>query len=127
GRRSTVSGSWMSPLLLFLYAVPFSYAYVSLSTGTGALIRFGSVQTTIMTVAVVSGERPHPLQWTGLVLALSGLVYLVSPGLAAPSLLGSLSMIVAGVCWGFYTLRGRGTTDPLAQTTSNFVRALPLT
>jgi len=120
------SGSWTSAVILFLYAVPFSFAYVSLNTGTGALILFGAVQVTMMLAALWSGERPHPLQWLGLGLALGGLIYLVLPGLAAPSAIGSALMALAGVSWGVYSMRGRGIANPLAQTTSNFVRAVPL-
>jgi len=83
------------------------------------------VQVTMMLAALAAGERPHVLQWLGLGLAIAGLVYLVLPGLAAPPLFGSLSMALAGIAWGFYSLRGRGAPNPLDQTTSNFVRALP--
>jgi drug/metabolite transporter (DMT)-like permease len=111
--------------MLFLYAVPFSFAYTRLSTGTGALILFGCVQLTMMSVALWSGERPHPLQWLGLATAFGGLVYLVLPGIEAPSFAGALLMALAGFSWGVYSLRGRGTANPLAQTTSNFVRSIP--
>ena len=100
GRTFRISGSWPSATVLFLYAVPFSYAYVSLTAGTGALILIGSVQVTMMIAALVAGERPHVLQWLGLSLALAGLVYLAVPGLAAPSLLGSISMALAGMRLG---------------------------
>ena len=82
---------------------------------------------TMLVAGLIAGERPHMLQWAGLVLALAGLVYLVLPGLTAPSPLGSSLMILAGVSWGFYSLRGRGEKDPVAATASNFVRAVPLT
>lgn len=118
-------GTWPSAGFLFLYAITFSFAYLSLSTGAGALILFGSVQLTMITAALFSGERPHLLEWTGLFLALGGLVYLVFPGLKAPSPLGSTLMTVAGIAWGFYTLRGRGSSDPLADTASNFIRSVP--
>ncbi len=121
-----VHGTWTSATLLWLYAVPFSFAYVSLSAGTGALILFGSVQATMILAAFASGERPHPLQWIGLLLALLGMVYLVLPGLKAPSLAGSVLMAVGGICWGIYSLRGRATADPLLETTGNFVRSVPL-
>ena len=117
---------FISALLLFLYAAAFSFAYTGLTTGTGALILFGSVQATMLAFALRSGERPHPLEWAGLALALVGLVYLVLPGLAAPPPVSSAFMAVAGVSWGLYSLRGRGATDPLADTTRNFVLALPL-
>lgn len=118
--------NWVSATLLFLYAVAFAFAYISLSAGTGALILFGSVQVTMIVAALRSGERPSLLEWAGLLLALSGLIYLVFPGLASPSLTSSALMMIAGVSWGFYSLRGRGAKDPLIDTTNNFVRALPL-
>jgi drug/metabolite transporter (DMT)-like permease len=113
-------------LLLFLYAAAFSFAYTGLTTGTGALILFGSVQATMLMAALRSGERPHPLEWAGLALALGGLVYLVLPGLSAPPPMSSAFMAVAGISWGMYSLIGRGARDPLADTTYNFVLALPL-
>jgi len=116
----------VSALLLFLYAAAFSFAYTKLSTGTGALILFGSVQATMLLAALRSGERPHPLEWAGLAFALGGLVYLVFPGLSSPPLVSSILMTVAGISWGLYSLRGRGGSDPLADTTGNFVLALPL-
>lgn len=119
-------GNWGSATLLFLYAVPFSFAYVSLGAGTGALILFGAVQATMLIAALWSGERPRGTQWVGLAVALGGLVYLVMPGLAAPPVTGSALMAVAGVAWGFYSLRGRGKADPLAETAGNFARAVPL-
>jgi drug/metabolite transporter (DMT)-like permease len=123
---ATHRGSWSSAALLFLYAVAFSFAYIGLSAGTGALVLFGSVQATMLIAALRSGERPHLFAWVGLFLALSGLLYLVFPGLAAPPPLRSALMAIAGISWGFYSLRGRGAGDPLADTTVNFVRALPL-
>jgi drug/metabolite transporter (DMT)-like permease len=112
--------------MLFLYAIAFSFAYLSLNAGTGALILFGTVQVTMILAALRSGERPQPLEWLGLLFAMGGLVYLVLPGLEAPSLLGSALMTGAGIAWGLYSLRGRGTGSPLADTTGNFIRAVPL-
>ncbi|HEY0098544.1 MAG TPA: DMT family transporter [Pyrinomonadaceae bacterium] len=120
-------GKPASALFLFLYAAAFSYAYNGLGAGAGALILFGSVQATMIVFALRSGERPHVLEWAGLGLALCGLVYLVFPGLqSAPPLLSSALMSVAGVSWGLYSLRGRSAASPLAETTRNFVLALPL-
>ena len=118
-------GSWLSAFMLFLYAAAFSFAYLKLTAGTGALILFCSVQLTMILYGLWSGERPHVLQWTGLFLALGGIVYLVLPGLAAPSPAGSVLMAVAGVGWGIYSLRGRGIRDPATMTTGNFLRAVP--
>jgi drug/metabolite transporter (DMT)-like permease len=121
-----LTGSWVSAAVLFFYVIPFSFAYNSLTTGTGALILFALVQATMMVAAVSAGERPHSSQWIGLALASSGLIYLVFPGLKAPSSSGSVLMAIAGIMWGVYSLRGRGTVNPLQLNMSNFVRTLPL-
>lgn len=118
-------GNWLSAFFLFAYAICFSFAYNRLSAGTGALVLFGSVQAAMIVSAVVKGERPTSLEWLGLLAALGGLVYLVSPGLSAPPVSSALLMALAGVSWGFYTLRGKGSTDPLAETAGNFARAVP--
>ncbi|MBK9924639.1 MAG: DMT family transporter [Anaerolineales bacterium] len=124
--QPVLRGSWFSAAFLFLYALTFSFAYRNLSAGTGALILFGSVQITMLVFALRCGERPQPWEWVGLFLALGGLVYLVFPGIKAPSLLGSTLMTIAGIAWGFYTIRGRGLQNPLAVTAGNFVYAVPM-
>jgi drug/metabolite transporter (DMT)-like permease len=126
GAKSRKSGAgWVSAFLLFSYATTFSFAYVTLSAGTGALILFGSVQATMILVALGAGERFHVLDATGLAMAVAGLVALVAPGLAAPSPVGAALMAIAGISWGIYSLRGRGALDPLADTAGNFLRTLP--
>lgn len=125
-RARAAAGAWTSAAALFLYAIPFSFAYVWLPTGTGALILFGAVQVTMMLGALAGGERPRARQWTGLVLAVAGLVYLVLPGLAAPPLAGAVLMAVAGVAWGIYSLRGRGAVNPLGQNAGSFARSIPM-
>ena len=118
-------GNWVSAFFLFAYAICFSFAYLSLTTATGALILFGSVQLTMILFALLKGERPGGFEWVGLVVAVFGLIYLVFPGLASPPLVGSALMAAAGMAWGAYTLRGRSSGDPLGDTTGNFVRSLP--
>ncbi|VTU32568.1 DMT family transporter [Variovorax sp. PBL-E5] len=117
--------SWLAAAMLFAYVAFFSFAYVSLPAGTGALILFGAVQVTMLGAGLRAGERFGPAGWFGLVLAIAGLAYLVSPGIAAPPLLGAAWMAIAGVAWGVYSLLGRGVADPLAATARNFVRAAP--
>jgi drug/metabolite transporter (DMT)-like permease len=119
-------GGWISATALFLYALAFSFAYLSLSAGTGALILFAAVQLTMIGTGLWAGERPRPLEWLGLSLALAGFVYLIFPGLSAPAPLGSALMSLAGVAWGIYSLRGRSAADPVAATAGNFLRAAPL-
>jgi len=124
--RVPVTPSWASAALLFLYAVPFSFAYTSLSAGTGALLLFGAVQATMILASLRRSERPRAAQWLGLASAFGGLTYLVLPGVTAPSPRGAALMLLAGVAWGLYTLRGRGVSNPLGQTASNFARTIPM-
>lgn len=118
-------GSWGSAVALVAYAAGFSFAYVTLTAATGALILFGAVQATMIGRGLWLGERLQPLQWAGLVVAMAGLVVLLSPGLSAPPLAGALLMLAAGLAWGVYSLRGRGAGDPVQVTAGNFMRAVP--
>ncbi len=120
------AGNWPSAVALFTYAAAFSFAYVSLSAGTGALLLFGAVQATMILWGLRRGERLRVRQLAGLALALTGLVTLLFPGLSAPSLSGSILMLGAGVAWGIYSLRGKAASDAIAATTGNFLRAVPL-
>jgi drug/metabolite transporter (DMT)-like permease len=119
-------GNWISAFFLFAYAICFSFAYVGLTAAAGALILFSSVQFTMIAIAISRGERPGGLEWIGLLVAFGGLLYLVFPGLSAPPLFASVLMAAAGIAWGLYTLRGKGSGDPLGDTTGNFIRAVPM-
>jgi drug/metabolite transporter (DMT)-like permease len=123
GLAAHSSGSWFSGGALFVYALAFSLAYLSLSTGTGALILFASVQLTMLGLALRSGEVLRLGQWLGLTIALTGLIYLLLPGLTAPHPLGAALMGLAGAAWGVYSVRGRGTAAPILMTAGNFQRA----
>jgi drug/metabolite transporter (DMT)-like permease len=120
------TADWRSSAMLFTYMAFFSFAYLSLSAGTGALILFGAVQLTMFIIALREGEYFSYVSWTGLTLAILGLIYLVSPGLAAPDPVGAVLMAIAGIAWGAYSLMGRGVTDPLEATARNFVYSVPL-
>lgn len=121
-----LEGSWLSAVALFVYAIGFSYAYVSLETGIGALILFGAVQLTLILFAVWAGQKLALLEWVGLLIAFAGFAYLVLPTLSSPSLVGFILMTFAGVAWGLYTWRGKISSKPLFATTSNFVRTIPM-
>ena len=130
-KRGPVPGNWLSAGALFVYAAGFSFAYVSMSAATGALLLFGSVQATMIGYGVWRGERLRKLQWGGIALALAGLVTLMLPGLAAPTPLASLSMISAGAAWGVYSLRGKAASSqqlnhPTEVTAGNFLRTVPM-
>jgi len=118
------AGTWASALALFAYAAAFSFAYISLSAGTGALLLFGAVQATMIIWGLSRGERLRTRQWLGLALAVGGLVALLFPGLSAPPINGALLMLCAGIAWGFYSLRGKGAGDPATTTAGNFLRAV---
>jgi drug/metabolite transporter (DMT)-like permease len=118
-------GSWLASFMLFLYAITFSFAYISLDTGTGALILFGAVQISMLLLSLISGTRLHFTEWIGLITAFAGFVYLVLPGVTAPSTIGFLLMTIAGIAWGVYSLKGRDSKKPLMDTAYNFLRTIP--
>lgn len=120
-------GRWKGAGALALYVLGFSFAYVTLDAGVGALILFGGVQITMFAGALITGERPSPQRWAGAIVAILGLVWLLWPaGAAVPHAGGAVLMAAAALGWGVYSLIGRGATDPLAETAANFVWAAPL-
>jgi len=125
GRPSTRANP-VAVAALFLYAICFSFAYLSLTASTGTLILFAAVQLTMFVAGLRAGERMAPLAWFGFFLALGGLAWLVSPGFSAPSPFGAALMAVSGLSWGIYSLIGRKVTDPLQATAVNFLYAAPI-
>jgi drug/metabolite transporter (DMT)-like permease len=123
--RSPSTATWRSAFMLFVYMASFSFAYLSLGAGIGALVLFGAVQLTMFIVALREGEHFSFMSWVGLAAAILGLIYLVSPGLTAPDPMGAVLMAIAGIAWGIYSLLGRGAADPLEATARNFVYAVP--
>jgi drug/metabolite transporter (DMT)-like permease len=122
-KRAAPGGSWPSALALAGYAVFFTLAYTHIGAGVGALILFGSVQVTMIGTGLVRGERLRMLDWLGVMLAIAGLLVFTIPGATAPNVWGTTLMVLAGVCWGVYSLAGRRSVDPLAATAGNFVRS----
>lgn len=125
-RTARRAGSWSGAISLLGYAGLFSIAYLNLSTGMGALILFASVQITMIGWGLLRGERLGVIQSGGVILAAGGLVWLLAPGLARPDPLAALIMIGSGVCWGVYSLLGRGGGRPTYVTAGNFLRASAL-
>lgn len=117
---------WTAALALTGYAVAFTFAYVRIGAGIGALTLFGAVQTTMIAAGVRSGERPSAFDLVGLVIAFAGLLTLTIPSASRPPLVGVALMAIAGVCWGVYSLKGRRSRDPLIGTAHNFLRATPI-
>lgn len=120
-----MGGSWRGGLALFLYAFLFSAAYLQLGAGAGALLLFGAVQITMFGFAGYKGERITTRMLLGMLIAFAGLLVLLLPGAEAPPLTSALLMAASGVAWGVYSLLGKGSPRPLADTAGNFARSLP--
>jgi len=75
--------------LLFTYALCFSIAYLELSTGTGALLLFGTVQLSLLAAHFFQGNRINALELVGLVVSISGFVYLMAPSVTRPDILSA--------------------------------------
>ncbi|MBF8700904.1 DMT family transporter [Pseudomonas putida] len=120
-----MGGSWRGGLALFLYAFLFSAAYLQLGAGAGALLLFGAVQITMFGFAWHKGEPITARMLLGMLIAFAGLLVLLLPGTAAPPLASAFVMALSGVAWGVYTLLGKGSPRPLADTAGNFARSLP--
>lgn len=126
GGAKVGAGNWVSATALFAYAAGFSFAYVSLSTATGALVLFGAVQITMIGHGLWAGERLRGPQMAGALLAFAGLVGLLLPGLSAPPLHGAVLMLGAGLAWGVYSLRGKRAGNPTQVNAGNFLRTVPI-
>jgi drug/metabolite transporter (DMT)-like permease len=124
--RVRIGGDWGSAAALLVYAVGFSFAYVSVTTGTGALLLFGAVQLIMISAGLIAGERIRLQTALGWILAAAGVVILLMPGVAAPPLREAALMLCAGIAWGVYSLRGRRSKEPLGDTSGNFARATPI-
>ena len=118
-------GTWSSAFALFVYAAGFSFAYVALSAGTGALLLFGAVQATMILWGLHKGERLNTVQIVGFIVAVTGLIVFLFPGLSAPPLASSILMLGAGLAWGVYSLRGKEEGNAATATAGNFLRAVP--
>jgi drug/metabolite transporter (DMT)-like permease len=112
---------------LLIYLVPFSLAYLTLPSGVGALILFGVVQITMFAGSAMAGAHPTRRQWIGMGIAMTGLSWLLLPSQTlALDGLGVAFMALAGVGWGVFSLRGRGSRDPLGDMGISFVALLPI-
>ena len=123
--KSFKAGNWFSAFALFAYAGAFSFAYLQLSAGTGALLLFGAVQATMIFLGLLKGEHLDAIQVAGSIVGITGLTVLLVPGLSAPPLFDSVIMLIAGIAWGIYSLSGRGEKRPVGATAGNFLRAVP--
>jgi drug/metabolite transporter (DMT)-like permease len=107
-------------LALFTYALCFSIAYLELSTGTGALLLFGTVQLSLLAAHFFQGNRINALELVGLVVSISGFVYLMAPSVTRPDILSALLMILSGLAWAVFTLVGRNSGNPISAISQGF-------
>ena len=119
------SRGWFGSIMLFVYAIFFSYAYLKLDTASGALILFATVQLSMIGVSFLKGNRLPFKEWLGIIISFSGFVLLMLPGATQPSLTGFVLMLVAGIAWAFYTLEGKTSKYPVLNTAENFIRCIP--
>jgi drug/metabolite transporter (DMT)-like permease len=125
-RKGGMGGSWISALELTGYAAAFSLAYTGLTAGTGALLLFGAVQVVMIAAGYRAGERINKAVAMGWLAAVGGIIALTLPSVSSPPLVSSLLMLLAGTAWGLYSLRGRRSREPIAETAGNFLRAVPI-
>ncbi len=116
-------GNWHSSIALFIYATCFSYAFVDLTTATGAVLGFGAVQLTMLGYALLRGERFKHIQIAGIGISIAGVLALLLPGFENPPLIPALLMLSAGASWSIYTILGRNSQEPTHDTAGNFNRA----
>ncbi len=125
-RKNLSGGNLFSAVSLFVYAAAFSFSYINIETGVGALILFACVQATMIGWSLFKGDRPSGLEWLGMIIAFGAFIWLVSPGLEAPDPLAALLMAFSGIAWGIYSLRGKSASDPLMATAGNFILSVPM-
>ncbi len=125
--KLTPTQNFFSPsaMMLFLYAVLFSFAYIQLSTATGALILFGTVQIGLLCIALWQRQAQTVYEWIALITANAGFVWLLLPDATQPSIVVAILMVGAGIAWTVYTWIGRGSVDPVQDTANNFIYSLP--
>lgn len=121
-----IKGAWIAGIALFCYASAFSLGYVTITSAIGSLLIVGAIQITMLSGALIGGEKLRPLRWLGSAISMGGLVYLVLPGVSAPNPTGAGLMLISGTAWGIYSIRGRGAKAPLAMTAGNFIWAAPM-
>lgn len=125
-KKNLNHGNIISALCLFAYAAAFSFSYVNIETGVGALILFACVQAVMIGWALYKGDRPSLFEWIGIVIAFGAFIWLVSPGLEAPDPIAATLMAISGIAWGAYSLRGKSSSDPLKATAGNFLLSVPM-
>ena len=116
--------NWISGFMLFLYAICFSYSYINMLAGIGTLILFAVVQLSMIFIALFYKEKMSLNKTIGILVAFSGLVYLLYPKEDFTiSYFHTFLMVISGIAWGVYSVLGKSSTSAIFNTTDNFFKA----
>lgn len=125
-KKLILKGNVLPAFALSGYAALFTYAYIELPAGLGALVLFGMVQITMFLGAVFMGENPHFLKWIGMGIGCLGLALFARLGLDAVSILSLMMMAVSGICWALFSLLGKSRGAPIETMTMSFLLSVPI-
>lgn len=119
----TTRFSLFAGVALFGYAALFSFAYVKLAAGTGALLLFGAVQLTLLALYWWQGQRFKRLELIGIAVSLLGFAWLMLPSATRPDVWSALLMVLSGICWAGFTALGKQAPTPSSGITWGFITA----
>ncbi|WHP66363.1 DMT family transporter [Vibrio harveyi] len=119
----TTKFSLFAGVALFGYAALFSFAYIKLAAGTGALLLFGAVQLTLLALYWWQGQRFKSLEVLGIAVSLAGFAWLMLPSATRPDVWSAVLMVLSGVCWAGFTALGKHTPTPSSGITWGFITA----
>lgn len=132
-RRPAVPWRDLAAYGLLIGAGQFGLMFIAMrseiSPGLASLVIQTQVFFTIGLAALMAGERPRPLQWAGLALALGGLLVIAAHRGAdqGATPLGLALVLAAALCWAAGNLVGRraGRVDMLAYMVWSSAFAIP--
>ncbi|EPO5782113.1 DMT family transporter [Vibrio harveyi] len=119
----TTKFSLFAGVALFGYAALFSFAYIKLAAGTGALLLFGAVQLTLLALYWWQGQRFKSLEVLGIAVSLAGFAWLMLPSATRPDVWSAVLMVLSGVCWAGFTALGKYAPTPSSGITWGFITA----
>ena len=125
-RRVKIEWNIKNSIFLTVYILAFSYAYIKIDAGVGALILFGTVQLSMIFYGIFHGEKLTLKRGLGVGITLVGIIILLLPGASTPSLFYSLIMGISGLAWAAYSISGKTMNNPLSSTLANFLLAVPI-
>ncbi|MFV5533278.1 DMT family transporter [Acinetobacter pittii] len=124
--QTKVQWSLKNAFFLAVYILAFSYAYLQIDAGIGALLLFGVVQLTMVLYGYWQGEQIGIYRGIGLCIALAGIIVLLLPGAHTPDWQYALIMMISGLAWAGYSIAGRNMMQPIGSTLANFTLAVPM-